>query len=328
MSLSASDLVRLPYTPDLTEAGILSTCRWLAGTSERLGTNPYALMREKIGQVAVELAFRRLLTQQQVSFQTLEQVPFTDPHQHNLSLAGHRLHLNTTLLTRRGQIRSLRAEPGELLEASTFVPLEQFMQAGQTNHDIYLFAFVLALTAVSQGDQTRIESRGQSHYHLCHPAGSWSRPNVWAPLQPMSLKSEADHPVTIELGGQNAERKFITERMQLLPSTRSLPDKGFHSLAYIHSLDRPSSRLGVSSARFPLAWSIAPTDWGNIWLYGLETWLAGWLTHAEYRHRAVILAAGQETFPYSRIREKSLCVPMQELRPLRELFGLMRPGTS
>lgn len=322
--LSSSDFVRLPYTPDLTEAGNQHTCRWLAGSSQRLGENPYNHMRRKIGQVAVELVFRRLLAERHVPSHTRELEPFSEPLQHDLSLGGHRLHLNTTLLTRRQQISSLRANPDELLPASALVPLDHFLKEGQTDKDIYLFAFLLALEATSQDDQKKVESRGQPHYYLANTPVTWSRPDAWIPLSPLVIKSEADHPVLIELGGLNEDRRFTFERLELLPLTRTLPIEDFYSLAFIHSLERPVSRLGLHSSRFPETLLLAPNDWGNIWLYGLETWFIGWLTHEEYRRRSFVLPAGQPTYQYAHTRVKNLCVPFKELRPLNELFDCLQ----
>jgi hypothetical protein len=318
--LSASDLIRLPYTPDLTEAGLLVTCQWLVGSSRSLGDNPYNFLRRKIGQVAVELAFRRLLAERQIPFRIMEMEPFTDPRQHDLSLGGHRLHLNSTLLSRRQQIRALRAEPAELLQASALVPLEQFVQEGQTSADIFLFAFLLALAATSQADQHRLEATGKPHYYLALLPRNWSRPDAWVPLGPVILKSEAVQSVTVELGGQDADRNFMSTQVQLLPLTRTLVSQDFYSLATIHILDRPTARLGVHSPRVPQTHILQPSDWGNVWLYGMEFWLTGWLNHEEYRQKSTILPVGQPTYPYSRTRVKNLCVPMTGLRPLEELF--------
>jgi len=326
--LSSSDLIRQPYTPDLTEAGLLSTCHWLAGSSQRLGDNPFSMLRRKIGQVAVELAFRRLLSDRHVSSLTMNLEPFNEPHHHDLSLGGHRLHLDTTLITRRSQIRNLRRQPSELLQASALVPLDQFVREGQTNNDIYVFAFLMALAATSQAEQLKVESSNQPHYYLSILPGTWSRPEAWVPMGPLAMKSDAAKPVAVELGGQNAERDFLSTRIQLEPSIRTLVPEDFYSLAYIHNLNRPTSRLGLHSSRFSQATIVQTTDWGNIWLYGLEICFAGWLTHEEYRRRSILLPAGQHTYQYSHTRIKNLCVPLPELRPLDELFDLLQTGKN
>jgi hypothetical protein len=325
--MNITDLLRLNYTPDLTEAGILHTCHWLAGSTRNLGENPYSFLRRKISQVAVELALRRLLAERQVPFQTMEMEPFTDPRQHDLSLGGHRLHLNSYLLSQRDQIRTLRAEPAELLQASALVPLDQFVKEGQTSGDIYLFAFLLALTATSQADRHKLEATENPHYYLATLPKNWSQPQPWIPLDPLTLKSEMDCPVTVELGGLSADRNFISAQMQLLPRTRTTVTEEFYSLAYIHLLDHPQARIGIHNPRYELRSQthiIHPNEWGNVWVYGMEIWLAGWLTLDEYRRKSFVLPAGKHTYQYSRTRFKNLCVPMTELRPSEELFEQVR----
>jgi len=317
----------LEHTPDLTEAGILSTCQWLACSSRHLGKKPYSRLRRKIGRVMVELALRRLLTERQIPFRTLEIEPFSDPPQHQLSLGGHRLHLNSYLLGNRAQIRSVQKDPAVLLQASAITPLDQFVSEAQTSKDIYLFAFLLALTARSQGDQQKLEATEKPHFYLAVLPKNWSQPGTWIPLNPIALKSEADHPVTVELGGLNEKRNFIRSQVQLQPRTRTIVTDEFYSLAYIHNLDHPNARLGIHSPRIQHLSQmhiIQPADWGNVWVYVMDIWLTGWLNLDEYRRRAVVLPAGQSCFQFSRTRHKNLCVPMTELQPLEKLFEKTR----
>jgi hypothetical protein len=318
--LTKTDLIRLDYTPDLTEAGILSTCQWLVSSSRNLGQKPHNHLRRKIGRVIVELALRRLLAERQVPFRTLELEPFSDPHQHDLSLAGHRLHLNSYLLSNHAQIRAVQQDSSELLRASALTSLEQFVSEGQTSRDIYLFAFLLALAAV---DQHKLEAPEKPHFYLAVLPKNWAQPESWVPLNPIALKSEADHPVTVELGGLNSDRSFKRTQVRLQPRKRTIVTDEFYSLAYIHNLDHPKARLGLHSPRFQhrsQVHIIQPAEWGNVWIYGLEIWLTGWLSMDEYRRRSVVLPAGKITFQYSRTRYKNLCVPMTELQPLEKLF--------
>ena len=321
--ITKTDLLPLDHTSDLTEAGILFTCQWLARSSRYLGKKPYSYLRRKIGRVTVELALRRLLIERQIPFRTLELEPFSEPSQHQLSLGGHRLHLNSYLLGNRAQIHSVQQDPAVLLQASAITPLDQFVSEAQTSKDIYLFAFLLALTARSQADQRKLEATEKPHYYLAVLPQNWSQPRSWTPLNPIALKSEADHPVTVELGGLNESRNFYRSQVQLPPRTRTIVPDEFYSLAYIHILDHPNARLGIHSPRFQQHSQmhiIQPAEWGNVWVYGLGIWLAGWLSLDEYRRRAVVLPAGQSSFQFSRTRHKNLCVPMTELEPLEELF--------
>jgi hypothetical protein len=68
------------------------------------------------------------------------------------------------------------------------------------------------------------------------------------------------------------------------------------------------------------AYIIPSHEWGNIWVYGMDIWLAGWLAREEFRRRAHVLNAGQVTFQYSRTRTKNLAAPLTELNPCGPLF--------
>ncbi|MBI4733056.1 MAG: hypothetical protein HY781_13200, partial [Chloroflexi bacterium] len=50
--LTEPDLLRLPYTPDLTEGGIAYACRSLAYTYDRMGGSPVDRLRRIVAGVA------------------------------------------------------------------------------------------------------------------------------------------------------------------------------------------------------------------------------------------------------------------------------------
>jgi hypothetical protein len=65
---------------------------------------------------------------------------------------------------------------------------------------------------------------------------------------------------------------------------------------------------------------IQPSEWGNIWLYGMDIWLTGYITHEEFRRKAKHVPEGSRVFQYSVTRTKNLGVPVAELHPLGELL--------
>jgi hypothetical protein len=318
--ISSSDLIHLPYTPDLTEGGIAYACRSLAHTYNRMDGSPLDRLRRIVGGVAVELAFRRYLSEQNVPFDVLGATPFTDPDRYDVSLGGHRCDLKSFLITHRRQITLLHADPGLLLQAPALIPLDQFATEGHNSQDIYPFAFLLALTTPSQEDLTRAMTAGQPVY-LIHPMPEeWAKPSLWIPLEKLALKSECEHLITVEIGGQDAEREFVTAALELPPRRRVLVEQAFHSVAYIHAKSRPEVRIGLHSPVRGEPYLIQPHEWGNIWVYGLSIILTGYLTHEEYRRKASVLPAGSRTFQYDHTRTKNLLVPITELHPLGDLF--------
>ncbi len=322
--LSSQDLLHLPYTPELTEGGIAYACRSLAYTYDRMGGSPLDRLRRIVGGVAVELGFRRYLVEQGIPFDVLGATPFTDPDRYDVSLGGHRCDVKSFLLTRRRQISLVRRDPSLLLGAPALVPLDQFIAEGHTRQDIYLFVFLLALTAVSQADLQKAIAAGQPVY-LIHPMPEiWARPKVWTPLEKLALKSECEEPLTVEIGGQDAGRNFVTASLELPPKTRVAVDGNFHTVAYVHAQRRPEVRIGLYSPVRGEPYLVQPHEWGNIWVYGMDILLAGYLTHEEFRRKAHVLPAGSRVFQYDQTRVKNLAVPVSELEPLAPLLGKVK----
>ena len=326
--ISASVIIHLPYTPDLTEGGISYACRSLACASDRLGTSPLDRLRRIVAGAAVELAFRRYLSEQKIPFTVLGAEPFTHPGHYDVALGGHRCEVKSYLISRRHQITQLRQDPGLVLQAPALVPLDEFAAEGHKPDDLYVFAFLLGLTANAQADVERALTAGQPAY-LIHPLpDGWARPTSWLPFEKLVLKSECDTPITVELGGQDAERKFITTLLELPPCTPFPVGQTFYSLAYVHAGHRPAARIGLHSLRRGEAYVIQAFDWGNLYVYGMDILLAGWLTHEEFRCNASVLNPGMATFQYARTRVKNLSVPITNLAPLVPLFEKIKAWTA
>jgi hypothetical protein len=318
--ITSADLIRLPYTPDLSEAGIAYACRSLAYTYDRMGGTPFDRLRRIAAGVAVELALRRYLGEQGVPFDVRGATPFTDPDRYDVALGGHRCDLKSYLISQRTQIRHIRRNAAIVLDAPALVPLDQFSAEGHRPDDLYLFAFLLGLVAASPADMEQAAAAGQP-LHLIHPLPkAWARPAAWTPLERLALKSECATPLTVEIGGQDAERRFVTCRLDLPPRQRVVVEEIFYSLAYVRAERCPPARLGLHSPRRGEVYLIRPHEWGNIWVYGMEILLVGWLTHEAFRRRAAVLNAGARTFQYARTRTKNLAVPMGELQPLSLLL--------
>jgi hypothetical protein len=322
--LKSTDLLRLPYTSDLTEGGIAYACRSLACTYNRMGRSPVDSLRRIVGGVAAELAFRRSLSEQGIPFKVLGATPFIHPDQYNVSLGGHRCHLKSFLITRQPQIALIRQDPARLFQAPALLPLDQFAAEGHKPDDLYLFAFLLGMVAAAREDVDKATAAGQPTC-LIHPLpDEWAHPVDWLPLEKLALKSECGSPITVEIGGQNAGREFVTATLDLLPKERVSVEQSFTSLAYIHAARRPEARIGLHSPVRGNAYIVSAHEWGNIWICGMDIFLAGWITHEEYRRKAKVLNAGMRTLQYDRTHEKNLLVLMAELKPLTPLLERVR----
>jgi hypothetical protein len=322
--ITASDFIRLPYSHDLTQCGIAYACRSLHFTYDRMGGSEFARLRRIVGGVAVELALRRHLGEQDIPFDVKGATPFTDPDRYDVSLGGHRCDVKSFLITKRGQISAIRRNPSTVLRAPALIPSDQFAAETHADGDIYLFAFLTGLIALTQEDQQRAREAGQPLYQMCPMPREWSRPPVWTPLDRLTMKSECEEQVTIEVGGQNAERGFTALALELPPRTLVRLPQDFFSLSYVHAGTVPSARIGIHSPVRGDPHLIGPDDWGNIWVYGMEVILAGYLTREEFRRRAEHIPEGTRVFQYTQTRTKNLAVPVANLRPLGDLFEKVR----
>lgn len=322
--INSSDFLRLPFSPDLTEGGIAYAIRSLPYTYDRMGGSPFERLRRIVAGVAVELAFRRHLSQQDIPYDVKGATPFTDPDRYDVSLGGHRCDIKSFLISHREQINSLRTQPELLLKAPALVPLDQYAADGHRDDDLYLFAFMTCLLAASQEDMRKALAARQPAYLIHAMPKAWNRPQVWRPLGPLALKSEADETLTVEIGGQTEGREFLTRRLDLQPRTKVRVDEPFFALSSIHVQKLPATRVGILSPALGEPYIIDPFDWGNIWVYGMEIILTGYLPREEFRRKSSLIQPGSRVFQYNKTRTKNLAVPVADLKPLGRLFGQVK----
>jgi hypothetical protein len=233
--ISASDLLHIPYTRDLTEGGIAYALRSLPYSFHRGNGAPYDRLRRAVASAAVELAFRRYLSEQNIPFDVKGALPFTDHDRYDVILAGRRCEVKSFLINQRQQISEIQRDPEFLLKVPALVASDQHAAEGRSPRELYLFAFLMGLITVTRDDlQKTIE--GKQPYYFVHvmPYG-WNRPSKWNPLGKLVLKSDSEETQTVEIGGQDEGRVTRSLIVELPPRTRvEIPNELF-SLAYIHT---------------------------------------------------------------------------------------------
>jgi hypothetical protein len=322
--ISSSDFIHLPYTLDLTEGGIAYATRSLAYTYNRMGGSPYDRLRRIVAGVAVELAFRRYLAEHDIPFDVLGATPFTAPDRYDVSLGGRRCDIKSFLIMHREKISEMKRNPQIVLNAPALVPSDQNAAEGRSAYDIYLFAFLSGLIAASQADLKKVISGRQAKYLIHAMPEAWTRPTGWNSLGALALKSESETTQIVEIGGQTEGREMRSVTVRAPPRTRVNVDEGLFSLAYVHIKTLPEARIGIHSPTLQETHLIGPLDWGNIWVYGLDILLAGYLTREEFSRNASSIPPGTRVFQYDRTRTKNLAVNVSDLKPLSELFERVR----
>ncbi len=318
--LSPSDLLRLPYTPDLTEGGIAYALRSLAYSFERVGTSPYDRLRRTVASVAVEIAFRRYLSQQNIPFEVKAAAPFTDRERYDVSLGGRRCDLKSYLISHRSQIAEMHRNPSVLLNATALVPADQHAGDGHFRNDIYIFGFLAGIIAASQADLKKAIETKQPHYLVHVLPEAWRKPTSWNPLGALTLKSDSGEELLVEINGQAEARELKRRVISLPPKTKVAVDESFYSISSIHIRRLSDARIGIKCESIKEAHVIQPAEWGNIWVYGMEIFLAGFLPYEDFGQRAVALAPNSKVFQYEHTRVKNLSLPVSNLKPMQKLF--------
>jgi hypothetical protein len=278
-------------------------------------------MRRMIAGIAAELAFRRYLAQKDIPFEVVNAPPFTDHNRHDVLLNGQRCDLKSFLISDRKQMMDIRRDPALMLSAPALVPSDIDAAEGHAPSDWYIFTFIAGLVAVTADDRKKVIEKKQPHYFVHVMPERWRKPEHWNPLGELVFKSEAEEDVIMEISGQNEGQDFFTRLVHLPAKSRVTVHDRFYSLAAIHVKHIPAGRLGLHIPAHKSSFIVSPTEWENIWVYGLDIFFAGFITRGEFRQRAEYIPVGARVFQYSKTRAKNLAVQVASLKPLHELFA-------
>lgn len=319
-------ILRLPYDVSLTVAGIEYAKKSLHFTYNRMGLHAAARLRKIVAGVAVELAFRRWLAAGRVPFDLLGATPFTEPDRYDLRLGGRRCDVKSFVIGERPDISRVRRDPSVLLDAEALVPEDQFQGGALDENDFYLFGFLAGLETRRRTELDKAllaEQPVYLLYTLDQPA--WLGAPQWRSLGRLVLKADLPAVLELEVGGQGPARAAQAEHLSLGPRERTVTAAEFYSLLYLHPAQMPAGPVGVRSAVLGETVLVPPERWENIWVYGIEIFLAGWLTKADFRARGRKLPAGTPVPQYPRgTQTDNRAVPVRALRDVRALADLIR----
>jgi hypothetical protein len=323
--LSPAHILRLPYDDTLTLAGIEYAKKSLHYTFNRMGLKPAARLRKIVAGVAVELAFRRWLEAQAIPYDLLGATAFTEKDRYDLCLGGRRCDVKSFLINDPARSAELCRDTAWLMDAMALVPEDQFSRSTLGENDLYLFGF-LAARETRQRAEVQAALAARQPVYLLHTLAeaAWLGRAGWRSLGRLALKSSLARPIRVEIGGQDAGRAAVVERLTLSPLTRVETQHAFYSLLYVRVPRLPEALLGVHSPALNLTRLIAPAEWFNIWVYGEEVFMAGWLTKAEFRALSRRLPPGAPVKQYRYTQAENRAVPVQALRPLAELAALVK----
>mgnify|MGYP001027019241 FL=1 len=319
--VSAHDLLRLPYTPDLTQAGIAAACRWLAYPYRDKGEPGLTHSTHIVAQTAVELAFQRHLQAQRIRYGIHQGVDPALPEQSALVIGGRQCSIHAVYLDHPETTAALHAQPELLINASALVSSDEVLAWRPGEQKVYLFAFILG-QAKSTEYLTGAGGGSVTEYLLAPMPTIWAQPRQWIPLGPLQLKGEVTQALRLSLGGQSSARHFQSEELILPPGQTVACRNEYFSLAYLHADHRPASEVIVSCPQHGLRARLSPEMWRDVWLPGIEIILCGYIPHPEFARRSRRLEADSPVLALPRPQGKYRYLSVGELHPIDELLAI------
>ena len=265
----ANDLHSLDYTEDLTQAGIAHLCRHLHHIGARRRDLGFNALRQHVAETAAELALMRHLARHEIPY-TVSASRSPSSRASGILLGGRSLFLHVQLVSQARSVAGLSQDPARHLKQPVALDT-RVLDDAQAPEGIHLALRVLG--TVTKGPRELIEP----HFLLVPLSQEWARPGAWRPLGELAFKLEGGAPLDLELGGLDEGRRFIHYDLHLLAGQRQSLESGLFSLSYLRAKTLPGGRLGVSSAGTGLRHIAAPKEWGNLWVYGRQIVLLGYL---------------------------------------------------
>ena len=318
--LTVSDFIHLTFTPDLTRAGIAYVAHSLARTYQPSTDLLYEKLRKNVTEIAVELAFKRYLVAHGVPHEMGRARPFTQPDRLNIFLGGRMCEVKSQLITHRRTISGLRKKPDILLQHSAEVPIDQLEADHLSSKDLLVFAIATGLVTKTKDDFERAAHLEQPSYCIHQLPEIWAQPTPWLSLGQLVLEANSPDPITLDLAGQGKARKVLNEQIHLPPNERKYTLANFYSLAFVHKDQISDARIGIHSPSLDQTHIIEKNDWGNIWVYGMEIILAGFITRGAFFNQSQPLYNHEQTSYTTLSRSNRPTLAISELRPLKDLF--------
>lgn len=323
--LVAADLIVLPYDPQFSSAGVQYARDSLHYTYNRMHLKVADRLRKIVAGIAFEMAVRRWLETEGVPYNRLGATAFTSPDRFDLAIGGRRCDLKSYLIYDRHKITALHADPAWALDAQAMIPEDQFETERMGENDLYLFGLVTGLEARHSTDTEKAIARRLPVY-LIHPlpAERWANTKPWQSLGPVTLKSNASAPITVEIGGQAADHSAVRERLTLPPRARLAVERNYHAVLYISVPRPPDGEIGLHCPALGEPHLIQTSEWANIWIYGQRVYLCGWLNKHDFRKASGVLPPDTPVKQYHHTATSNRALPMSGLRSMAELAEIAR----
>ncbi len=325
--VSTSDFIILTYTPDLTLAGLTYACKRFTLFNLPGNTPPISQLMQMIADTGIELAIRRHLIKERIPHRYAQVKHFTDPDHPTLTIGGRRCAIFNTIISKKWQIKEVRTKPLKLLDMPAMVLQDQTEMHYLNDDDIFIFGFLNSLLTTTQHSITQALDAGQPTFQIKLLPPPWSRCSSWHSLGTLTCQYEEKEKICLEIGGLSSDRKYLTETLILSSGTESFCNKDFFYIHYLSTKDYPKGKISLTSSTLKLTHIIQSHEWRNIWIYGLEIILVGFITRGEFFNQAQMMSVGNHPFDFRTRLTKYFSIPVSKLASLPELFNRAKSWT-
>ncbi len=318
------EILQLKYSRDLISAGIEFEINQLGNLQSEQGATPsFDLLRERIAEKAVELAFRRHISKQNLPHHLIQSKSFNHNDQHYIQMGGRRCRIFNLLITHRKTTDQIKANPSQILRGYSLVPAGDAAQHNSQD-DIYIFTSMTGSVTRNLSDLKKSLAEGHATNLFFHFPQAWARPTDWKPLGPLALKGDTLETHHLNLSGKNKMRQNLKTQLALPQKEKIITQEDYYSLHYLQIDKLPVGAIGIHSPRLHDTLLIAPYQWGNLWVEGSTIFLLGFLSQKEFFQQAKMLCKGNGIMGNPSISEDSYSLPIEKLRPISELFRRAR----
>jgi hypothetical protein len=326
--ITEPDILRLPFTSDLTETGIAWVMRKAANDIKPANKSHYDDLQRGIFQTGVRLALSRYLAAENIPHSTIDIRPLSQPDQYDLAIGRRRCDIRIFPVTHKKSIQHWMHVPERLVSLPVYVLKGELLQEIESQNDLLIFAFVTSLLA-RQGDMlSKAMKTGQPVYLISTPPSLWSHQNSWRSLGDITVQNESNRIIEIALFGLDATREFQIDMLSLSPHQSVTANRQYYSLTNLHIDELPEGNININSPTLNTSWSVKPLDWVNIWIYGMDIYFAGYLSRSKFIKSASPEPAHTRFPRQFQPASGALCVPVSELLPLGGLFSQAKKWQS
>jgi hypothetical protein len=318
--VSESDLIKIPFNPDMTVAGIKYACRSATDVRNQSESRSINGLRKTIANNIVKLGLKRHLDKTNIPYEMIRSAPISDPDQFDIFIGGRRCDIHVILISDKRRIRLTRAEPNLLLKAQASLPSGQRSDTEFFEEDILIFIFLTALMTPNRRTIEKANEAGQPLYMVNMLPSNWTIPAKWVSLGTILVESNQETTIQLEFGGCNIHRQIQTERFVLKPHSQMDLKQNFYTLSYIHTPNLPDNTIRVHSSFLKETYLVEPYAWNNLWIYGMDIIIGGYITRAEYQKNASLISKIGQNEHTMCASPKNRSLPIQSLYPINDLF--------